>query len=140
MAVPSVDELFSVERSLPHGHVASVLGVGRCATDDLYRAQDWLHEARPAIERRPAHQHLVGTTLVLYGLTSTWLTGRCGFQDQIIQSPAPFAMAEGASASDGRAIEAGGSSAEPLSMTVIHRSTSTAEASSVAMFLSTGSN
>jgi transposase len=54
-----------------------VLGVGQCDADDLYRALDWLHEAQPAIERRLARQHLVGSTLVLYDLTSTWLTGRC---------------------------------------------------------------
>ena len=51
--------------------------MGQCAVDDLYRALDWLHEAQPAIERRLARQHLVGSTLVLYDLTSTWLTGRC---------------------------------------------------------------
>ena len=134
VAVPSAEAVFSVERSLPHGHVAAVLGaargsgsaawfgsapeelqpvlqamlvarvlepasklathrmlhddtatsslgrvlgVGRCSADDLYRALDWLHEAQPAIERRLARQHLVGSTLVLYDLTSTWLTGRC---------------------------------------------------------------
>jgi len=134
VAVASVHELFSVERSLPHGHVAAVLGaargsgstqwfasapaelqpllqamlvarviepasklathrmlhddtatsslgrvlgVGDCSADDLYRALDWLHDAQPAIERRLARQHLVGSTLVLYDLTSTWLTGRC---------------------------------------------------------------
>jgi len=54
-----------------------VLGVGQCSADDLYRALDWLHEAQPVIERRLARQHLVGSTLVLYDLTSTWLTGRC---------------------------------------------------------------
>ena len=54
-----------------------VLGVGQCSADDLYRALDWLHEAQPAIERRLARQHLAGSTLVLYDLTSTWLTGRC---------------------------------------------------------------
>jgi hypothetical protein len=134
VAVASADELFTVERSLPHGHVAAVLGsargcgaavwfasapqdlqplllamlvarviepasklathrqlhddtassslgrvlgVGQCSADDLYRALDWLHEAQPAIERRLARQHLAGATLVLYDLTSTWLTGRC---------------------------------------------------------------
>lgn len=134
VAVPSADELFVVDRSLPHGHVAAVLGsargsgasvwfgsaphelrpvllamlvarviepasklathrqlhddtastslgrvlgVGQCSADDLYRALDWLHEAQPAIERRLARQHLVGATLVLYDLTSTWLTGSC---------------------------------------------------------------
>jgi Transposase DDE domain len=134
VAVPSAESVFTVERSLPHGHVAAVLGaargsgssawfgsapqelqpvlqamlvarllepasklathrmlhddtatsslgrvlgVGQCSADDLYRALDWLHEAQPAIERRLARQHLLGSTLVLYDLTSTWLTGRC---------------------------------------------------------------
>ena len=134
VAVANTAEVFSVERSLPHGHVAAVLGsargsgamawfgsapkelqplllamltarviapasklatcrllhddtassslgrvlgVGQCDADDLYRALDWLHEAQPAIERRLARQHLVGSTLVLYDLTSTWMTGRC---------------------------------------------------------------
>ncbi len=134
VAVPSAESVFSVERSLPHGHVAAVLGaargsgstawfgsaprelqpllqamlvarvlepasklathrmlrddtattslgrvlgVGQCSVDDLYRALDWLHNAQPALERRLARQHLVGATLVLYDLTSTWLTGRC---------------------------------------------------------------
>jgi transposase len=134
VAVPSADDVFTVERSLPHGHVAAVLGsargcgasswfapappdlqplllamlvarviepasklatqrqlcddtassslgrvlgVGQCHADDLYRALDWLHEAQSVIERRLARQHLVGATLVLYDLTSTWLTGRC---------------------------------------------------------------
>ena len=54
-----------------------VLGVGQCGVDDLYRALDWLHEAQPVIERRLARAHLAGRTLVLYDLTSTWLTGRC---------------------------------------------------------------
>jgi transposase len=134
VAVPSADEVFTVERSLPHGHVAAalgsaiacgaeswfddapasvrpvlmamlvarvvtpgsklathrmlhddtaanslgrLLGVGKLTADDLYRALDWLHEAQPAIEKRLARQHLTGSTLVLYDLTSTWLTGRC---------------------------------------------------------------
>jgi transposase len=134
VAVASAADVFTVERSLPHGHVAAVLGsargagamvwfgaapeelrpvllallvarviapgsklathrllhddtassslgrvlgVGQCRADDLYRALDWLHEAQPVIERRLARQHLVGSTLVLYDLTSTWLTGRC---------------------------------------------------------------
>ena len=134
VAVPSAAEVFTAERSLPHGHVAAVLGaargsgagawfasapqqlqavllamlvarilapasklathrllhddtacsslgrvlgVGQCSADDLYRALDWLHAAQGAIERRLARQHLVGATLVLYDLSSTWLTGRC---------------------------------------------------------------
>ena len=134
VAVPSAEEVFTVERTLPHGHVAAVLGsargsgaaswfgsapkelqpvllamlvarvispgsklathrllhddtansslgrvlgVGQCRAAELYAALDWLHEAQPLIERRLARQHLVGSTLVLYDLTSTWLTGRC---------------------------------------------------------------
>lgn len=134
VAVPSAEAIFAIERSLPHGHVAAVLGaargcgapqwfgaapkelqplllamlvarviepasklathrqlhddtassslghvlgVGQCSAMELYRALDWLHDAQPAIERRLARQHLVGSTLVLYDLTSTWLTGRC---------------------------------------------------------------
>jgi len=133
VAVPRAAEVFTIERSLPHGHVAAVLGgaracgagawfaaapkelqplllallvarviapssklatqrllhedtassslgrvlgVGQCSADDLYRALDWLHAAQPTIERRLARQHLAGATLVLYDLTSTWLTGR----------------------------------------------------------------
>jgi hypothetical protein len=133
-AVADPAEVFTIERSLPHGHVAAVLGsargsgastwfasapkelqpvlmamlvarvisptsklathrllhddtassslgrvlgVGQCSADDLYAALDWLHDAQPSIERRLARQHLVGSTLVLYDLTSTWLTGRC---------------------------------------------------------------
>ena len=134
VAVPSAESVFTVERSLPHGHVVAVLGaargsgssawfgsapqdlqpvlqamlvarllepasklathrmlhddtatsslgrvlgVGQCSADDLYRALDWLHDAQAGIERRLARQHLLGSTLVLYDLTSTWLTGRC---------------------------------------------------------------
>ncbi|HEX2712047.1 MAG TPA: IS1634 family transposase [Candidatus Acidoferrales bacterium] len=134
VAVPSAEEVFVVERSLPHGHVAAalaaarqcgaeswfaaapealgpvllamlvarvltpasklathrmlhddtathslgrVLGVGQAAVEELYQALDWLHEAQPAIERRLARQHLVQATLVLYDLSSTWLTGQC---------------------------------------------------------------
>jgi hypothetical protein len=134
VAVPDAESVFTVERSLPHGHVAAVLGaargsgstawfgsapqdlqpvlqamlvarllepasklathrmlhddtatsslgrvlgVGQCSADDLYRALDWLHDAQAGIERRLARQHLLGSTLVLYDLTSTWLTGRC---------------------------------------------------------------
>ncbi len=134
VAVESAASVLTIERALPHGHVAAVLGaargsgstrwfgsapqqlqpllqamlvarvlepasklathralhddtatsslgrvlgVGQCSVDDVYRALDWLHEAQPAIERRLARAHLAGATLVLYDLTSTWLTGRC---------------------------------------------------------------
>ena len=134
VAVPRADDVFTVERSLPHGHVAAVLGsalacgaadwfaaapgtlpktllalvvarvltpssklatwrmlsddtaahslgrvlgVGQLEPEALYRALDWLHAAQPGIEKRLARKHVAGTTLVLYDLTSTWLTGRC---------------------------------------------------------------
>jgi DDE family transposase len=134
VAVESAASLLTIERSLPHGHVAAVLGaargsgaagwfgsapeelqplllamlvarviapasklathrllhedtascslgrvlgVGQCSADELYRGLDWLHEAQPSIERRLARAHLAGATLVLYDLTSTWMTGRC---------------------------------------------------------------
>lgn len=134
VALESPAQVFTIERSLPHGHVAAVLGaargsgaavwfgaapqplrplllamlvariiepasklathrllhddtassslgrvlgVGQCDADDLYRALDWLHQAQPAIEQHLAQHHLVGSTLVLYDLSSTWLTGRC---------------------------------------------------------------
>ena len=134
VAVESIDAVMTIERTLPHGHVAAVLGaaracgavkwfasapeelrsvllamlcarvlwpasklathrmlhdatatsslgrvlgVGQCQVDDLYRALDWLHQAQPSIERALARRHLVGRTLVLYDLTSTWLTGHC---------------------------------------------------------------
>jgi hypothetical protein len=134
VAVDSAASVLSIERALPHGHVAAVLGaargcgssawfgsapqelqpvlqamlvarllepasklathrmlhddtatsslgrvlgVGQCSADDLYRALDWLHDAQAGIERRLARQHLLGSTLVLYDLTSTWRTGRC---------------------------------------------------------------
>jgi hypothetical protein len=134
VAVASAQELFTIERSLPHGHVAAVLeaaraagveawfgaapgplqplllamvvarvispasklathrmlhddtathslgrvlGVGHVAPEQVYGALDWLGQAQPAIEQRLARKHLAGDTLVLYDLTSTWLTGRC---------------------------------------------------------------
>jgi hypothetical protein len=134
VAVQSAASVLTIERALPHGHVAAVLGaargsgssqwfgsapqelqpllqamlvarvlepasklathrmlhddtatsslgrllgVGQCRADELYRSLDWLHEAQGAIERRLARAHLAGSTLVLYDLTSTWLTGRC---------------------------------------------------------------
>lgn len=134
VAVASAEEVFVVERSLPHGHVAAVLGaalacgveecfagapaplhklllamvvarvicpgsklathrmlqeetaahslgrllaLGNVQPEELYRALDWLHAAQPGIERRLARRHLAGSTLVLYDLSSTWLTGRC---------------------------------------------------------------
>jgi len=134
VAVSSADEAFVIERSLPHGHVAAVLGAARACgaeqwfasapaalrsvamallvarvvspasklathrmlrdetathslsrllklgdveLEQVYAALDWLGEAQEDIEKRLARQHLSGSTLVLYDLTSTWVTGRC---------------------------------------------------------------
>lgn len=134
VAVSSADEAFVIERSLPHGHVATVLGAARACgaeqwfasapaalrsvgmallvarvvspasklathrmlceqtathslsrllklgdvgLEQVYAALDWLGEAQEGIEKRLARQHLAGHTLVLYDLTSTWVTGRC---------------------------------------------------------------
>src|SRR5260370_21876617 len=136
----------SIERSLPHGHVAAVLGIARrcglarlldsapapvhslvlalvvarvlepgsklatwrglqpeCAThslsqvlglgafeaERLYAALDWLRDAQPRIERSLARQHLSDGVLVLYDLTSTWVTGRHCPLAHYGYSPAP---------------------------------------------------
>jgi hypothetical protein len=133
IAVESPQALMTLERSLPHGHVAAVLGTARqcgieklisgaptplrsivlalivarvlepgsklatwrmlqpqCAThslsqvlglgeievDPLYAALDWLGEAQPRIETALARKHLANGVLVLYDLSSTWVTGR----------------------------------------------------------------
>ena len=133
VAVSSASEVMSIERSLPHGHVAAVLGALRrwgsawfdeapsrlrpvleamvvmrvvepasklatwrlldgeravtslpllvgfasLAREDLYRALDWLGKAQAGIEKRLAKRHLADGVLVLYDLTSTWVTGNC---------------------------------------------------------------
>jgi hypothetical protein len=133
IAVDSAQSVMAIERSLPHGHVAAVLGVARqcgiekmvnaapeqlrslvlalivarvlepgsklatwrmlqsqCAAyslgtvlglgevelNALYEALDWLGQAQPRIERLLANKHLSNGVLVLYDLTSTWVTGR----------------------------------------------------------------
>lgn len=133
VAVDSASAALTIERSLPHGHVAAVLGAARTCglpawlrgagrlspmlmalivarviepasklathrllrdetatsslgrvlglgdaeLDDVYAALDWLGAHQAEIERRLARKHLAGGVLVLYDLTSTWLTGRC---------------------------------------------------------------
>lgn len=134
VAVPSAEEAFVIERSLPHGHVAAVLGAARACgagqwfasapaalrsvvmallvarvvspasklathrmlrdetathslsrllklgevdLEQVYAALDWPSEAQEDIEKRLARKHLAGSMLVLYDLTSTWVTGHC---------------------------------------------------------------
>jgi len=133
VAVASAQALLTLERSLPHGHVAAVLGMARqcgiaqllgaapaplrpvvlalivarvlepgsklatwrmlqpeCATHSLgvvlglgaveleavYAALDWLGQAQSRMETALARKHLANGVLVLYDLTSTWVTGR----------------------------------------------------------------
>ncbi len=133
VAVSAASEVMAIERSLPHGHVAAVLGMLRAwgsgwfdaapprlrpvleamlvmrvvepasklatwrmldgeravtslpllvgleglSREDLYRALDWLGKAQAGIERRLSRRHLGDGVLVLYDLTSTWVTGPC---------------------------------------------------------------
>ncbi|MFJ1260951.1 IS1634 family transposase [Cupriavidus sp. CuC1] len=64
------------EQTAAHS-LSRMLGIGDVEPEELYAAMDWLGEAQEAVEKRLAKQHLAGSTLVLYDLTSTWLTGRC---------------------------------------------------------------
>jgi Transposase DDE domain len=134
VAVAAVDEVLTIERSLPHGHVAAVLGTARACglerwfdpaparlrplllamvaarllepasklatwrsldprsattslsavlgltemrPEALYEALDWLGAHQAAIEAKLARKHLADGVLVLYDLTSTWVTGGC---------------------------------------------------------------
>ena len=53
------------------------LGLGMVDEDELYTALDWLAVRQPAIEAALAKYHLVGGTLVLYDVSSSYLEGRC---------------------------------------------------------------
>ena len=57
--------------------LSRLLSLGEVDLEQVYAALDWLGEAQEGIEKRLAKQHLAGRTLVLYDLTSTWVTGRC---------------------------------------------------------------
>lgn len=57
--------------------LAQVLGLGALELDSLYQALDWLGKAQPRIEAALARKHLAAGVLVLYDLTSTWVTGQC---------------------------------------------------------------
>ncbi len=118
-----------VERSLPHGHVAAVLGmvqklgidsllsgegcrkrdlavalvvsrvvdpcsklatsqrlgdttlgeglgIADASEDELYEAMDWLLDRQPRVEEGLARRHLSAGSVVLYDVTSTYVTGR----------------------------------------------------------------
>ncbi len=127
VALGSADEALTICRSLPHGHIAAVLGTalriglpklltdrrggrpGRRYRDlalalivnrviapasaasslgerlglgvvgerEIYQALDWLLGQQERIETGLARRHLVGGTLALYDVSSSYLEGRC---------------------------------------------------------------
>ena len=52
------------------------LGLGPVSADDLYDALDWLLPRQARIEQALAKRHLAGSTLLLYDVSSSYLTGR----------------------------------------------------------------
>jgi len=57
--------------------LSQVLGLGELELEAVYEALDWLGSAQPRIEGALARKHLANGLLVLYDLTSTWVTGHC---------------------------------------------------------------
>ena len=53
------------------------LDVADATEDELYAALDWLAEQQPRIEQRLARKCLEDGALVLYDLSSSYVTGRC---------------------------------------------------------------
>ena len=53
------------------------LEVEDATEDDLYAALDWLAEQQPRIERRLARECLEDGALVLYDISSSYVTGQC---------------------------------------------------------------
>ncbi len=56
--------------------IGDCLGLGPVSADDLYDALDWLLPRQARIEQALAKRHLAGTTLLLYDVSSSYLTGR----------------------------------------------------------------
>ena len=56
--------------------LAERLGVVDASEDELYAALDWLVARQGAIETALAARHLAGGSLVLYDVSSTYVTGR----------------------------------------------------------------
>jgi hypothetical protein len=139
VALATADEALTISRSLPHGHVAAVLGtaeqvglpkllnerrggsasrryrdlvmalivnrviapasklatvralnpqtaasslgerlgLGEVAEREVYAALDWLVDQQERIENALAKRHLLGGTLALYDVSSSYLEGRC---------------------------------------------------------------
>jgi hypothetical protein len=57
--------------------LGEALGLGCVDDDELYAALDWLLVRQPAIEAVLAKRHLTNGTLVLYDVSSSYMTGRC---------------------------------------------------------------
>lgn len=53
------------------------LGLGVVGEREIYQALDWLVEQQERIENGLARRHLVGGTLALYDVSSSYLEGRC---------------------------------------------------------------
>jgi len=63
-------------RRLSQTTLGATLGVEGASEDELYAAMDWLLARQGAIEARLAARHLEDGSLVLYDLSSTYVTGR----------------------------------------------------------------
>jgi hypothetical protein len=66
----------ALARRLEQTTLGATLDVGGATEDELYAALDWLAARQAAIEARLAARHLEPGGLVLYDLTSTYVTGR----------------------------------------------------------------
>ncbi len=66
----------ATSRRLAQTTLGDTLGVADATEDELYAAMDWLLERQPRIERILAERHLAPDALVLYDLSSSWVTGR----------------------------------------------------------------
>jgi Transposase DDE domain len=66
----------ALSRRLPQTTLGATLGVADATEDELYGALDWLHERQGSIEARLAARHLEPGSLVLYDLSSSYVTGR----------------------------------------------------------------
>ncbi len=53
------------------------LGLGQVSEREVYEALDWLVDQQERIETALAKRHLVGGTLALYDVSSSYLEGRC---------------------------------------------------------------
>jgi hypothetical protein len=66
----------ATSRRLSQTTLGDTLGVTGATEDELYRAMDWLLERQEPIEARLAARHLQPEGLVLYDLSSSYVTGR----------------------------------------------------------------